>query len=74
MIVNLLEETLDVLKNYGRSPKDVRWVGSKDGKYAITWKEFKKIANVEYDIGYERQQIAQDLVIVGDGWWLEWDV
>ena len=71
MVINLLKETLEVLKGYGKSPKDVKWVGSKDGKYAITWDEFEKIANIEYNKGYGSQEIAEDLVIVGDDWWLE---
>jgi|GEM_PF-500830 len=71
MVVNLLEETLEVLKKHGKSPKDVRWVGSKDGKYAITWDEFEKIADVIYDNGYGAQEIAEDLVVVGEDWWLE---
>jgi len=71
MVVNLLEETLEVLKKYGKSPKDVKWVGSKDGKYAITWSEFKKIADVIYDNGCGSQEVAKDLVVVGEDWWLE---
>lgn len=70
-MTNLLKETLEVLKKYGKSPKDVRWIGSRDGRYAITWKEFEKIANVEYDNGYGSQKVAMDLVVVGDDWWLE---
>ena len=70
-MVNLLHETLKVLREHGKSPKDVRWVGSKDGEFAITWKEFEKIANVEYDSGFGWQEVAKDLVVVGDDWWLE---
>ena len=71
--MNLLSETLEVLQESGKSPeKDVKWVGSANGKYAITWKEFKKIASqVEYDNGYGGQEIANDLVVVGKNWWLE---
>jgi len=72
MKVNLLEETLKVLKRIGKKPEDVSWVGSKDGEYAIDWNEFKKIANKEYDSGFGAQVVARDLVIVfRDNSWLE---
>ena len=69
-MTNLLKETLEVLEKYGKSPKDVRWVGSRDGRYAITWEEFEKIADIEYDNSFGAQEVAMDLVVVGDDWWL----
>ena len=71
MTVNLLKETIEVLRKYGKTENDVKWVGSKDGEYAISWEEFEKIANVEYDNGYGAAKVALDLVVVGDDWWLE---
>jgi hypothetical protein len=68
---NLLEETLAALVAEDKSPQDVLWVGSEDGRYALSWEEFSRIADVEYDPGYGAQEIAADLVVVGDGWWLE---
>lgn len=68
---NLLQQTLDVMEEYEKAPSDVAWVGSKDGKYAMEWSDFEKIADVDYDSGYGGQEIASDLVIVGDNWWLE---
>lgn len=68
--MNLLEETLSDLKENGKSPSDVRWVGSPSG-YALSWNNFTKIANIEYDDGFGGQEIATDLVIVGDDWWME---
>lgn len=67
--MNLLQETIDVLKVHNHVPEDVLWVGSEDGEYAITWDEFAKIADDEYDEGYGGQEVAKDLVIVGAGWW-----
>ena len=68
---NLLQETLECLQENGKSPKDVLWVGSSNGEYAISWGNFSKIADFEYDDGYGGQEIVSDLVIVGDTWWLE---
>jgi len=71
-IINLLKETLEILKEHGKSPNDVLWVGSKDGEYAISWKEFEKIAKkVNYNCDFGSQKIACDLVVVGKNWWLE---
>lgn len=68
---NLLQETIEILSEHNKTPYDVRWVGSIDGEYEITWLRFTQIANFEYDHGYGAQLIADDLVVVGDDWWLE---
>lgn len=69
---NLLEETIESLTKNGKTPTDVLWVGSSDGKLAINWDEFAAIANFEYNL-YGGQEIPTDLVIVGERWWLERD-
>lgn len=69
-MTNLLHCTKSTLEAFGKTPADVKWVGSGDGKYAIAWDEFEKISDVEYDGGYGGQEIVSDLVVVGDGWWL----
>ena len=69
-MVNLLEETLEKLSQNHKSPKDVMWIGKADGSEALTFKEFSKIADFEYDNGYGRIVIRSDLVIVGNDWWL----
>ena len=71
MMRNLLKETIEELRRNGKDEKDVLWVGSSDGKYAISWEEFKKIADIEYDCKFGAQEIAEDLVVVGKDWWLE---
>ena len=65
---NLLQETLDKLKHYNKTPEDVRWVGN-DRVYT-TWENFKKIAGVEYYNGFGSAHVATDLKIVGEDWWL----
>lgn len=66
---NLLEETLGVLSANGKKPEDVYWVGTPE--LNTGWSEFVKIANVEYNPGYGSQEVATDLLVVGNGWWLE---
>lgn len=68
-MVNLLTETLDVLKRHGKTPKDVLWVGDQYKK--TTWENFERISNFEYDSGYGCSEIESSLIIVGDTWWLE---
>lgn len=65
---NLLEETKRELSMRGLSFDDVRWVGSSE--YEINLDDFIRLADVEYDSGYGGQEVAEDLLIVGDDWWL----
>lgn len=67
---NLLEETVSYLKDCGKNPSDVRWVGSVSYGY-FDWEYFAKIADVEYYNGFGGQEVASDLKVVGDDWWLE---
>ena len=66
---NLLEETIEVLKNNNKTEEDVLWVGTKEEK--ATWNNFRAIADVNYDSGFGGQEVAEDLIIVGKDWWLE---
>lgn len=68
---NLLKETLQDLEYQNKTPSDVRWVGSHDGEYAISWEEFTAISNFTYDNGFGSTEIDLGLVVVGDDWWLE---
>lgn len=69
---NLLKETMLEIQMAGKTVADVKWVGSHDGEYAISWDDFQKIADVEYDSGYGAAEVATDLVLVfSDNTWLE---
>lgn len=67
--MNLLKETNHVLKENGKSLKDVKWIGCK--YFTISLKNFVACADKEYDNGLGSQKVATDLVVVGDNWWLE---
>lgn len=69
--MNLLAETTDTLLENDIAASHVRWVGSRDGSLAMDWEQFAAIADVEYDNGYGGPEVAGDLVVVGDDWWLE---
>ena len=72
-MTNLIEETRSVLKHIGKNAVNISWVGSYDGKYAMSWFDFRnKFKDINYYAGYGAQKIASDLVIVfGDHSWLE---
>ena len=64
---NLFEETVLALQYHDKTLEDVLWVGGNDYE-VVNWQEAMK---VDYDRGFGGQKIATDLVVVGDGWWLE---
>lgn len=67
--MNLLKETIEKLEECGKTFDDVRWIGNKSCYVDI--EQFKKIADTDYDDGYGSQKVAEDLLIVGDDWYLE---
>lgn len=67
--MNLLNETIEILKEHNKSSEDVLWVGSYD--LFFTWKSFKSLSDKEYNDGFGGQEVIPDLLIVGDNWWLE---
>lgn len=71
-MTEFIKETVGRLKDIGFEESDVLWVGSRDGEFAMNWADFKeKFKNIKYYAGYGTQEIAADLVVVGDNWWLE---
>lgn len=66
---NLKEETLSELEFHGKTKEDIRWIGC--NKFKIPINLFWKLADREYDSGYGGVEVAPDLLIVGDNWWLE---
>ena len=67
--MNLLHETMEALCDFGKTIDDVQWIGTKN--MTIPVENFLEVANDYYDNDYGTPMVADDLVIVGDGWWLE---
>jgi len=67
--MNLLKETIEIIISNGKSVKNVVWVGNRKRK--IAWEKFSAIADIEYDEGFGGSEIAADLIIAGEDWWLE---
>ena len=69
-MTNLWEETLRELGTYGKTFKDVKYIQGSD--FGITKENFEQVAKKSnYESGFGAPEVAEDLVIVGDSWWLE---
>lgn len=69
-MTNLWGETSRVLVTYGKSFDDVKYIQGSD--FGITKENFEQVAKKsEYYSGFGSAKVAEDLVIVGDDWWLE---
>lgn len=67
--MNLLNETLEALRENGKIEDDVLFVES--FPLITDWDSFKRNANFNYDNGFGCTQISINLKIVDDTWWLE---
>lgn len=71
-MINVIKELKERLDAFDLYEENILWVGSKDGKYALTWGQFcERFDKEEYDNGFGRVEIASDLVVVGTNWWFE---
>jgi hypothetical protein len=68
--MNLLQETLAILSEHGRTKDDVLWCGNESFGY-FTWEDFEKLANDDYNETSELREVVIDLLIVGKDFWLE---
>ena len=74
-MVNLLEETLEIIKENGKIVEDIKFVSANysiysNGKrtyyeYYMTWDDFVSLSNVEYDDGYGSNTVKMGLKVVG---------
>ena len=69
MMKNLKLETIAILKENGKTVDDVAWVGTT--AFKIPTDSFWKLADRNYDDSYGSPEVATDLLVVGNGWWLE---
>lgn len=65
---NLWVETVEELGRHGKKPSDICFVCGDD--FGVI--NFKEVAiRTNYDDGFGGQEIAEDLKVVGEDWWLE---
>ena len=70
VIINFYEETIDVLKDKGKTMDDVVWIGG--NSFEMPKENFIELARKQiYDSGYGGQEMPRDIKIVGKDFWLE---
>lgn len=68
--MNLFKETVEALEKNGKTINDIVAIQCND--FRIDIDNFIEVAKAtNYDKGYGSQEVACDLVIIGDGWWME---
>ena len=68
--MSLWEETMEMLEAHGKTFKDVKYIQGLN--FGITKENFEKVAKkTDYYSGYSTADVAYDLVVAGDNWWLE---
>lgn len=69
-MTNLWEETIEFLKENSKTFEDVLYI--QGGDFKVTKENFEIVAKkTDYDDSFGAQHVATDLVLVGDGWWIE---
>lgn len=69
-MTNLWEETIGKLAVHDKSFDDVMYIQGSD--FGIQKDNFKQVAKkTEYNSYFGSAKVAEDLVLVGDNWWLE---
>lgn len=71
MLINLKDETLEILNEYDKTWDDVEWIGSVSRNLTIDKNQFLILADREYNNGYGGNEVSLDLVVVGKDFWLE---
>ena len=66
--MNLKEETLEVLHNNGKHKEDVKYVCGED--FQISLGQFWELSDTEYNSFYGAPEIATDLTLIGDDFWM----
>lgn len=69
-VTNLWKETERILTAHGKMFKDVKYI--QGSNFGITKENFEKVAKKSnYSSGFGAAEVADDLVVVGDNWWIE---
>ncbi len=68
-MANLLKETDAVLAENGKTFDDLIAVTGHDFQFPVS--VFRTLADTDYDSGYGAPEVAEDMVLIGDGFWLE---
>lgn len=63
----------EIIELVNQHTEDISWIGSEDGKFAMSWDEFSdKFKDTNYDNGFGGCEIDPNLVVVmNDGRWAD---
>ena len=64
--MNLKKETIKAINESEHSKGSVVFVGSSESDYGMSYEEFEKISDFEYDNGYGAQEVPYDLIVLFD--------
>lgn len=71
-MANLLQETINILKENNKSSEDVLFVIDEDSNKKNTWEWFEENSkDIEYSEEYGHEEINMCLKVVGKNFWLE---
>jgi len=62
--MNLLQETLEDIKQSNHTFEDIVFIGSESSGYSCSWEQFTLLADREYNDGFGAPEVATDLKIV----------
>lgn len=68
---NLYNEIEELLQNNALCIQDIKWIGNNSFIFDNVDEALELFKLIDYDNGYGGEEIATDLIIVGDKWWLE---
>jgi len=70
-MVNFKEETLDILKEHGKTFDDILFIQGNDFCVSNTKEEILQLMDFRYNNGFSGRKIVEDLIMVGKDFWLE---
>lgn len=69
-MTNLWEETMRMLVAHEKTFENVEYI--QGSNFGITKENFERVAKEsKYYSGFGAAEVAEDLVVVGDNWWIE---
>ena len=71
LMINLLDETRNILKEHGKTLDDIIFVGDTYTHIRISVERFISNADYDYDNGYGFEYVNPKLILVGKDFWLE---
>ncbi len=63
-MVNLKDETIQMLEHLHQTPDDIIFIGNEYTGERCTWEQFCELADQDYDCSFGRAEVRRDLVIV----------